>query len=297
MLVRTTHPPWVKKRVSGHALIEAHQKVGSVLERCGVRTVCADAHCPNILECFKEGRATFLIMGPHCSRHCRFCGISSAKPSPLDPSEPDRIAEAVDILQLDYVVITSVTRDDLEDGGSDQFVRTIEAVKRRCPSVLVETLIPDFMGAKEALERLLEAGPVVVNHNVETVPRLYSQVRPEADFERSVGVLQSLKDLCPKLVTKSGLMVGLGEEDEEVKEVLTVLAEVFCDIVTIGQYLPPSPAHLPVERYVEPERFKEYARMAEKSGIPVAFSGCFVRSSWGAAEAYQKLLEIRSQSE
>jgi len=296
MLARGTHPPWVKKRVSCRASEEAHRKVGTVLKECGVRTVCSDARCPNILDCFGEGRAAFLIMGPNCSRHCRFCGVSSGSPAPLDPTEPERIAEAVALLGLDYAVITSVTRDDLEDGGSGAFAGTIEAVKRRCPSVLVEALVPDFMGNQDSLRRVLEAGPVVVNHNVETVPRLYPRVRPEAEFQRSLGVLRLLKELSPGIATKSGLMVGLGEEDAEVEDVLVSLAETSCDMVTVGQYLAPTSSHLPVERYVDPGRFAEYGETARRSGVPVAFSGCFVRSSWGAAKAYRKLLEIRSVS-
>jgi len=215
----------------------------------------------------------------------------------LDPSEPERIAQATELLGLEYVVITSVTRDDLEDGGSEHFARTIETVRKRIPSSKVEALIPDFQGNRNALQRVLQAGPAVLNHNVETVPRLYAQIRPEADFQRSLDILRWSKEMDPTRVTKSGLMVGLGEEDGEVEEVLAALARVACDVVTLGQYLAPSSNHASVMRYPEPASFDAYREIALSHGIPVAFSGCFVRSSWGAATGYRRLMANRRSSE
>jgi lipoic acid synthetase len=232
--------------------------------------------------------ATFLIMGKVCTRSCRFCAVDSGTPSALDPDEPLRLAEEVKRLGLRFVVVTSVTRDDLADGGAGHFARVIEVMRRECPGVGIEVLIPDFQGSRPALKTVVDASPEVLNHNVETVPRLYSSVRPQADYGRSLEVLRTAKALAPSLTTKSGLMVGLGETREEVLEVMVDLRSASCDVITIGQYLSPSAAHHPVVEYVKPEIFEKYHRDALRLGFRDAASGPFVRSSYMAEKYYKK---------
>lgn len=224
-----------------------------------------------------------MILGDHCSRSCRFCGVSKESPLPLDPKEPERIAKTVKKLGLNYVVITSVTRDDLPDGGASQFAKVIKKIRSEDPDIKIEVLIPDFKGDEESLSTVLNANPYVLNHNLETIPRLYSQIRPEAEYKRSLILLNEAKKIKEKIYTKSGIMVGLGEEKEEIFSVLKDLKTVACDIVTIGQYLPPSNLHQKVVRYVEPDEFKEYQAFGEKIGLKV-FSGPFVRSSYHAKD-------------
>jgi len=249
-----------------------------------LHTVCESALCPNIGECFGRGTATFMILGDVCTRGCRFCAVRKGKPAPPDPEEPERVAEAARRLGLKHVVITSVTRDDLPDGGASHFVATIEAVRCRLPDATIEVLIPDFGGSLRALEQVIAAGPEVINHNLETVPRLYPLVRPRADYRRSLGILAWVKRQAPHITTKSGLMLGLGERPHEVEEVLVDLRRVGCDVVTLGQYLQPTERQLPVAEFIPPERFDEYRRQGEKMGFRAVVAGPLVRSSYRAEE-------------
>lgn len=271
-------PSWLWRRVSPEAE-SAVACVEGLLADLDLHTVCQEARCPNIAECFGRGTATFLILGDTCTRGCRFCAVNRGQPTPLDPGEPQRVAEAATRLGLRHVVITSVTRDDLPGGGAGQFAATLQVVRRRLPEVTVEVLIPDLNGSHVALETVLDARPDVLNHNVETVPRLYPHVRPRADYRRSLEVLAWAKTYAPQTVTKSGLMLGLGERTAEVLRVLYDLREVRCDLLTLGQYLQPTDRQLPVARYVPPEEFDWYKDKAEAMGFRGVASGPLVRSS------------------
>lgn len=261
--------------------MEATRRLLSSLE---LNTVCQSARCPNQAECFARHTATFLILGPTCTRHCRFCAVETGRPAPPDPAEPRRVARAVKSLGLRHAVVTSVTRDDLADGGAGHFAAVLEAIHAVNPGVTVEVLTPDFRGNEKAVETVARAGPEVFNHNVETVPRLYRRVRPGADFQRSLQVLSLAKELNPGLRTKSGLMVGLGEKPAEVLAVLEALRAARVDAVTIGQYLAPSKEHLPVEEFVHPDQFAAYERAAKGLGFAYVASAPFVRSSYRADE-------------
>ena len=252
-----------------------------VLRDRGLHTVCEEAGCPNLGECFGRGVATFLILGDVCTRGCRFCGVTYGEPLPVNPSEPVQLADAAAELGLDYMVITSVTRDDLRDGGASQFAACVGAVRQRLPGARIEVLVPDFAGNAKALEDVIAAGPDVLNHNIETVPRLYPEVRPGADFERSIALLARARG---RVKTKSGLMVGLGEEGTEVHSVLRRLRDVGVDLVTIGQYLKPNRHAFEMAEYVAPETFEEYARQGRAMGFEGVFSAPLVRSSYHAAE-------------
>jgi lipoyl synthase len=280
-------PPWLKKRLP---LDGPFRTLEHDLRANRLHTVCQEALCPNRGECFSRGVATFLIMGNVCTRDCRFCAVRSGEPLPLDPDEPERIAEEVKHLGLRFSVITSVTRDDLPDGGAMHFVRVIRAIRRGCKGVGIEILIPDFMGATEALDLIAAEAPEVINHNIETVPRLYSSVRPQADYLRSLRLLERINETSPSVVTKSGLMVGLGETKEEVIRVMDDLCRHHCDLLTIGQYLSPSKGHFPVKEFIHPEVFDDYARIALGMGFKAVASGPFVRSSYKAEALYQKAL-------
>jgi lipoic acid synthetase len=264
------------------------QRVGTVkeiLRDLGLNTVCEEASCPNIGECFQAGTATFLIMGPACTRACPYCDIDFDKrPQPPDPQEPLHLAEAVRRLKLNHVVITAVNRDDLADGGAAQFARCITAVRELSPQTTIEVLIPDLCGNWEALAVILEAQPEVLNHNTETVPRLYRSVRPQGRYERSLKLLGRAKELSPRIYTKSGIMAGLGETDTEVRQVMTDLRAVDCDILTLGQYLQPSPKHLPVQAFIPPEQFDEWRRWGESLGFLQVVSSPLTRSSYHAEE-------------
>ena len=260
-----------------------------LLHGLSLHTICESAHCPNIGGCFSRKTATFLILGDVCTRHCTFCAVKKGVPSPVDESEPQHLLEAVEQLSLSYVVITSVTRDDLADGGAYQFVATINLLHENIAGAAVEVLIPDFLGSAEALKAVVEARPEVINHNVETVPRLYHEVRPEADYSRSLELLLMVKRLDPKIVTKSGLMLGLGETRDEVIEVMSDLREAGCDLLTIGQYLQPSPGHHPVVRHVPPEEFSQYEEIGRNMGFAGVASAPLVRSSFRAAELYARV--------
>ncbi len=275
-------PPWLKKRLpSGGAADEVRE----LLRGLRLATVCQSAHCPNQCECFARGTATFMILGNVCTRDCRFCAVGHGPVEPPDPQEPERLAEAAARLKLAHVVVTSVTRDDLPDGGAEQFRRTIEALRARMIR-RIEVLTPDFQGNREAIERVASARPDVYNHNIETVPRLYPTVRPQADYRRSLALLDFVKERHPEVSTKSGLMAGLGESREEMLAALADLRAARCDLLTIGQYLSPSRDHLPVQEFVTPERFADYERCAREMGFSGAACGPFVRSSYHAGALY-----------
>jgi len=279
-------PVWLRKRIR---VTPTQAQVGGVLSDLRLATVCDSARCPNKSECFARGTATFMILGDVCTRDCAFCAVSSGIPHAVDPSEPARLARAVERLGLRYVVITSVTRDDLDDGGSEQFAGVLRALRElpRVPSV--EVLTPDFRGDLSALRRVLEAGPDVFNHNVETVPRLYPRARPSGDFDRSLDLLRAAGEIRPGMSTKSGLMLGLGEREEEILGVLQGLRSVGCDMLTLGQYLQPSKAHLPVSHYVPPAAFDRWRRIGYDMGFRYVASGPFVRSSFNAEYGFARM--------
>jgi lipoyl synthase len=265
--------------------------VKEVLRDLELNTVCEEASCPNIGECFNHGTATFLIMGPACTRACPYCDIDfEKKPKALDPTEPTRLAEAVRRMRLNHVVITSVNRDDLPDGGASQFVRCIEEIRAVSPKTTIEVLIPDLCGNWEALAVILSASPEVLNHNTETIPRLYRRVRPQGDYARSLELLQRVRDLNPHVYTKSGIMVGLGETDEEVRQTMRDLRSVNCDILTIGQYLQPTQKHLGVKDFVTPEQFDAWREYGEAIGFLQVVSSPLTRSSYHA-EQVRALME------
>ena len=276
-------PAWLKRRMPTG---KAYENVRRLLDRNCLHTVCQEAKCPNLWECFSKGTATFLIMGSRCTRNCRFCAVEQAPTGPPDPQEPDRIAEAVQTLNLDYVVVTSVTRDDLPDGGAAHFAATIAGIGKVNPGTLVEVLIPDFQGSRMALERVLEAGPDVLNHNLETVKRLYPRVRPQAVYERSLELLQRARRSRPELPVKSGLMLGLGETRDEIDRALQDLLGHGCSLLTLGQYLQPSQSHLPVVDFIAPEAFDALRKKALDMGFAQVASGPFVRSSYHAKELF-----------
>lgn len=279
-------PPWLTRRLP---TAPEYEEVRTLIRKGRLHTVCEEARCPNQFECFSHRTATFLILGSRCTRNCRFCSVAHGPEGPPDPDEPVRVAEAAARMGLRYVVVTSVTRDDLPDGGAGHFAETIREIRRRIPAARVEVLIPDFQGDPDALRTVLEARPDVLNHNIETVPRLYPRVRPEAVYERSLALLDRAAGMAPDIPTKSGLMLGLGETDAEVRETLGDLRRVQCRWITIGQYLQPSGGHLPVERYVPPEEFEAWRRTALAMGFTGAASGPFVRSSYHAEALFSTL--------
>jgi len=277
-------PPWLKKRIPP---LQDIQKVKSILEQIDLRTVCEEARCPNLGECFSRGTSTFLILGKVCTRNCGFCAVEYGAPAPPDATEPQKVAQAVQKMDLRYVVITSVTRDDLPDGGASLFKKTIQAIRALDPKIKIEVLIPDFQGDLSSLEIVLKESPDVLNHNIETITRLYPEVRPQADYKRSLNLLKKSKELYSEILTKSGFMLGLGETQEEILELLRDLREVRCDFLTIGQYLQPRPDRLPVVRYVPPEEFEEYKKIGEEMGFRAIASGPFVRSSFHASQMFE----------
>lgn len=281
MTTRERKPEWIKARWPGG---ERFMEVKRLLRENELHSVCEEARCPNIGECFNSGTATFMILGDICTRACGFCDVTSGKPIGLDLLEPLRLAQSVETLGLDYAVITSVNRDDLADGGSSIFAACIRAIRHRTPSCQVEVLIPDFEGNEAALRTVVEAGPVVLNHNTETVPRLYPRVRPKGRYPRSLELIQRVKAIDPSMTTKSGIMVGLGEEFEEVVQTMTDLREHGCDLLTVGQYLRPSMKHLPVERYWHPDEFEALTEVGNRLGFTHVEAGPLVRSSYHAGE-------------
>jgi lipoyl synthase len=280
-------PEWLRRKLPDQ---EVMHKMKGLLARHSLHTVCEGAVCPNQGECFSQGTATFLILGKTCTRNCTFCAIpTEERPPAPDPLEPERIAQATSELGLKHVVITSVTRDDLPDGGAGHFAETVRAIKRLDSHITVEVLIPDFQGSREALKFVVDSDPEIINHNLETVPRLYPEVRPQAVYQRSLDLLQTVKEMNPRKITKSGLMLGLGEEKQEIIAGMADLRKVACDLLTLGQYLQPSGRHHPVIRYVPPREFDELKTEGEKMGFQAVFSAPFVRSSFHAAEALGKI--------
>lgn len=278
-------PFWLKKSLPRG---NDYQRVTKMLSRAKLHTVCQEANCPNIFECFSKKTSTFMILGSQCTRHCRFCNVTASAPQTVDPEEPMRVAKAALDLNLRYVVVTSVTRDDLEDGGAFHFAKVIKAVKTALPrgQNRVEVLIPDFQGDLNALKTVVNACPNVVNHNIETVPSLYEKARPQADYNRSVHLLENIKNLDPDMPVKSGIMTGLGETMEELVQTMEDLFDNGCDILTLGQYLQPTRQHLNVEKYYSPEEFKDLEKIARQIGFRQVAAGPFVRSSYKAEELF-----------
>jgi len=283
---RLRHPPWLVRSAPGTAAID---EMEGLLQEMRLATVCQSAHCPNLGECFNRGTATFMILGDRCTRACRFCAVAAGSPEPPDPEEPRRVAQTAQRLNLSYVVITSVTRDDLADGGAGQFCRTISEVRSLCPKAGIEVLIPDFNGTMRALQKICDARPDMLNHNVETVPRLYPRVRPAADYRRSLAVLEFA--FRQGLPVKSGLMLGLGENPEEIENTLMDLKRTGCRYLTLGQYLAPSRQHLPVVRYVPPQEFADWEKTARRMGFAGVAAGPLVRSSYRAEEMFAGIEE------
>jgi len=274
-------PHWfLKSPPQGRHLLE----VSRTLSRLKLHTVCQSAQCPNLGECFSKGTATFMIMGNICTRDCRFCAVASGIPGPLDSTEPARIARAAKELGLSHVVVTSVTRDDLPDGGANHFAQTIAAIREIDQNATVEVLVPDFGGSQEAIKVIVSVRPDVFNHNLETVPRLYKKVRPKANYHRSLDILKVVKELDKDILTKSGMMLGLGETEEELIAVMEDLRNVECDLLTLGQYLTPSENHLPVARFITPEEFEDIAAKGKEMGFRGIASAPLVRSSYRAEE-------------
>jgi lipoyl synthase len=284
-------PEWLRIRLpSGEDYVRVKQTIASL----ELHTVCEEARCPNIGECWGGGTATIMIMGDVCTRGCRFCSVGSGRPIYLDPDEPERVAKAIKEWGLRYVVVTSVCRDDLQDGGADHIAKTIKAVKVQCPETIVEPLIPDFHGNRHAIEKVASAGPEVISHNIETVARLSPLIRdPRATYEQSLRVLETIKDIDYKTYTKSSIMLGLGEKEEEIIDTISDLRSVGVNILTIGQYLQPTPKYLPVIEYITPEKFNWLRETAEQMGFLYVASGPLVRSSYRAGEFFVEKIVTR----
>jgi lipoic acid synthetase len=281
--IKTKKPPWLTRRLPSGP---EYEKMRGLMNRGRLHTVCQEAKCPNIWECFSNRTATFLILGDRCTRNCRFCAVAHNPVEPPDPAEPMRVAQSVEKLGLAYVVVTSVTRDDLPDGGAGHFAKTIREIHRRIPEAVIEVLIPDFRGDAEALRTVLKARPQVLNHNIETVPRLYAAVRPGAVYARSLELLGRVRTIDASIPTKSGLMLGLGETTAEIRQTLQDLLDAGCRMLTMGQYLQPSEDHLPVARFVPPAEFGQWQKTAFQMGFGEVASGPFVRSSYHAKELF-----------
>jgi len=281
---RARHPRWLKVPLPAG---KNFHDVRRLIKQHHLHTVCQSAHCPNIGDCWDQRTATFMILGDICTRNCGFCAVRSGKPLPVDRTEPERVAAAVKTLSLRYAVVTSVTRDDLPDGGASVFVDTIWEIKQAVPACQVEVLIPDFKGSLKALFAVMTAKPDILNHNIETVPSLYPKVRPEASYHRSLKVLQIAKQ--KGMITKTGLMLGLGETNDELVDVMRDLRDVDCDILTLGQYLQPSPHHQAIDRYVSPDEFNQLKQIGEKMGFKHVEAGPLVRSSYHAASSFDKI--------
>lgn len=281
-------PKWLKRKLPSGP---EYERMKELIRDNSLATVCQEAQCPNQFECFSKGTATFMILGDRCTRNCGFCAVSHKPLTAPDPEEPARVAEAIASLHLKYAVITSVTRDDLSDGGGAHFIKTIHAIHSQSPGTRIEILIPDLQGNWEALKDILDASPDVLNHNVETVPRLYARVRPQAKYQRSLELLRQAKTMRPHIPTKSGVMVGLGETMDELHETMRDLLKNGCDILTLGQYLQPSRSHLPVERFVTPEEFDALKIEAISLGFKGVASNPTVRSSFEAGILYNEVME------
>lgn len=276
---RQPRPDWLRVRVKAS---EDTQFIEKLLDRLKLHTVCREANCPNRYECYASGTATFMILGAECTRNCRFCNVHKSTPTAVDADEPRHVAEAVKEMKLKHVVITSVTRDDLPDGGAGHFAETIRKIRTLTPKVTIEVLIPDLQGDRDALQKVVDAKPEIINHNIETVPRLYPEVRAMADYKQSLELLQRVKEMDPEILTKSGVMVGLGETPEETEQTFRDLRDHGCELLTVGQYLAPSKNHYPVQEYVTPEQFEKYKASAEAMGFTAVASAPLVRSSYHA---------------
>ena len=286
-MVMQRKPEWLKKKMDPAAVMEME----GMLRSLNLHTVCEGANCPNRGECFKNRTATFMILGDVCTRNCRFCAVCKGRPTPVDPMEPENIATAARQLGLRHTVITSVTRDDLPDGGAAHFAECIRALKERMPDSTVEVLIPDFRGSLAALQTVMDARPEIINHNIETVPRLYPAVRPMAKYERSLELLERVKRQGGGIYSKTGIMVGLGETEDEVLSAMDDLIAVGCDILTIGQYLQPSREHIAVAEFIHPDQFEKYRRIGLEKGFKYVASGPFVRSSYNAIEGMEEMIK------
>lgn len=284
-------PDWLKKRVNPNSL--RINEVKSLINKLQLNTVCQSAGCPNIYECFSNKTATFMLMGDICTRNCGFCSIKSGRPGALDKNEPARIAEAVKEMGLKHVVITSVTRDDLPDGGSHHFARTVREIEKKNLNVKIECLIPDFKGNLENLKVLLSQNLSVLNHNIETTRKNFKKVKKNSDYETSLSILKHARSIRPEIFTKSGFMLGLGEEEKEILELLSDLKKADCDIITIGQYLRPSDLNLPVKKYYSPREFVKIRKSAESFGFKAVISGIFVRSSYNTAATLDKIIKMQ----
>lgn len=274
-------PEWIRVKMQGG---EVSNKVDALLSDLSLNTVCDEANCPNRMECFARGTATFMILGRNCTRNCTFCNVTREMPDEVNPKEPENVAKAVAKLGLKHAVITSVTRDDLEDQGANQFAKVVEEIRKTTPNVTIELLIPDMQGNEELIDIIIDAEPNILNHNVETVPDLYDEVRPMAIFERSIELLNYVKKKKPNMKTKSGIMLGLGETKEQVIDVFKRLREVDCDMLTLGQYLQPTTKHIPVVEYITPQQFDEYKEIALSMGFKRVASAPLVRSSYYAED-------------
>jgi len=278
-------PEWIRVKLQGEGTFK---KVDDILSSLSLNTVCKEANCPNRMECYNKGTATFMILGKNCTRNCTFCNVTKSIPEPVDTEEPSKIADAVSRMHIKHVVITSVTRDDLSDGGAAHFAAVVNKIKDINENLTVEVLIPDLKGNYEDLKTVLESYPDILNHNVETAPSLYKKVRPMANYKQSIDVLKNSKEINPDILTKSGIMVGLGESKEEIFDVMKDLRNVGCDILTIGQYLRPSMKHIEIAEYVHPDVFKEYEEKGYEMGFRYVASSPLVRSSYNAAEVFKK---------
>jgi len=289
---KTRLPPWLKIRLKADN--KDFDYVEEMLSRLQLNTVCQEANCPNRLECFAKKTSTFMILGAVCTRNCKFCNVFKGETENVDADEPMHVAQATKELGLKHVVITSVTRDDLEDGGAGHFVKTIELINQETPDTTIEVLIPDFQGDLDALKMVVDAKPEIINHNIETIARLYPHVRAMANYKRSLEVLQNVKKLDASIFTKSGIMVGLGEKKDEVVQTMHDLYDHNCELLTIGQYLAPSKDHFPVYEYIHPDVFEEYKQIALKIGFKSVASAPLVRSSYNAAEMLESQLKIEN---
>jgi lipoic acid synthetase len=283
-------PDWLRVRLPAGS---EYSRVKNLMRSHALHTVCEEAMCPNIGECWSRGTATFLLMGDTCTRSCGFCHIKTGRPQTLDEGEPVRVAESVQVLALSHCVLTSVNRDELPNGGAHIFANTIREIRQRVPGCTIEVLIPDFKGSRPALQEVMQAKPEILNHNTETAPRLYRTVRPQANYQQTLHVLSNAKELDPGTVTKTGIMVGLGETKAEVIQVMRDLRQHEVDIFTIGQYLRPTPLHLPIHRYVHPDEFQEFHDIGMELGFKWVESGPLVRSSYHAEGQAQALVSTR----
>jgi len=287
-------PPWIRVRAASNS--SGYRETRELMRSLELNTVCEEAACPNIDECWSAKHATVMILGSVCTRKCGFCNVKTGRPDPLDPAEPARLARAVTALDLRHIVITSVDRDDLPDGGAEQFERCIQEVRLAAPATTIEVLTPDFLRKPGAIERVADARPDVYNHNLETAPRLYRVARLGADYRHSLDLLRTAKQRVPAIFTKSGIMVGIGETPDEVLSVMNDLREADVDFITIGQYLRPTQKHLPMDRYVTPEEFQDYARAAREKGFLMVSASPLTRSSYHADEDFQQLAAARERA-